>query len=202
MKNKLAKALAFIFLFIVAVPTVFCEKGKIDPFHMQIVGKYFENLKDYQKLEMVNKKFKDIVSYYRENNIPLTEENYKFFENLETYIAHPGESKAINKLGGKISHLVYLENSFNSSRFYEIMMANGINPRAVKIIKPEAKFSLSSNWEMKIIPFSENQGCKILFLRDNKDKIETITFYLDVFMMSCYRPGEFNLDMGLFVIII
>ena len=67
MKNKLAKALAFIFLFIVVAPTVFCEKGKIDPFHMQIVGKYFENLKDYQKLEMVNKKFKDIVSYYRES---------------------------------------------------------------------------------------------------------------------------------------
>ena len=194
MKNSLAKRLLLVILLLCVMPKAFCEKGKLEPFYMQIVGKYFENFKDYQNLEMVNKKFEDAINYYRKNYIPLTEENIKFFENLETYVAHPGESKTIDKLNENISHLVYFENSFDCYRFDKVMKENKINPSEVKIIKLEDDFSLSCDWEMKIVPLVEDHGCKIIFSRENevKNKTETITFYLDVFNMSCYQKGDFK----------
>ena len=151
MKNSLAKKFLLALLLLSTMPTAFCERGKLESFHMQIVGKYFENFKDYQNLEMVNKNFEDIISYYRQNYIPLTDENFKFFENLETYVAIPGENQTRNKLSEKIKHLVFLENSFDFGRFNKVMEENEINPSAVKIIKPEDKFSMSWNWEMKIV---------------------------------------------------
>ena len=169
MKNSLAKKLLLALLLLSTMPTAFCERGKLESFHMQIVGKYFENFKDYQNLEMVNK-------------------------NFETYVAIPGENQTRNKLSEKIKHLVFLENSFDFGRFNKVMEENEINPSAVKIIKPEDKFSMSWNWEMKIVALPENHGCKIIFSRENKDKTETITFYLDVFVMSRHSKNEFNLS--------
>ena len=124
MKNSLAKKLLLALLLLSTMPTAFCERGKLESFHMQIVGKYFENFKDYQNLEMVNKNFEDIISYYRQNYIPLTDENFKFFENLETYVAIPGENQTRNKLSEKIKHLVFLENSFDFGRFNKVMERN------------------------------------------------------------------------------
>ena len=61
------------------------QRGKIDYFHMMVVGKYFKTIDDFVNVEMVNKKYKEIILRYKYNPIPLTNERIrKLFSNIET----------------------------------------------------------------------------------------------------------------------
>ena len=63
--KKTALAVASGLGLMALVPSAFCDREvKLDPFHMQIVGKYFGSSEDIVNLEMVNSKFKDMGKIY------------------------------------------------------------------------------------------------------------------------------------------
>lgn len=120
-------ALAAISAFgVLAVAPFACcdEKGKIDPFHMQIVGKYFDSAQDIANLEMVNRKFKCISKKYKFNPVPY---NKFVFRGIETCQVYPEEFGRIVKFeeDKNIKQIIYLEGSFTAYLLRKVLADNG-----------------------------------------------------------------------------
>ena len=47
-------------------------KGKLDPFNLQVVAKYFERKQDFLNVIQVNRKYENLLDRFRINNIPIT----------------------------------------------------------------------------------------------------------------------------------
>lgn len=123
-----------------ALPVVFCSPneseglnsqnksvktdgfGKIDSFHMMIIGKYFRNPADFVNLASVNKKYRSLSERYRYNPV---EYNPNIFPNLETCYVLPNSGEFISTFPTKkVKLLVYLPGSFDSEQFWEILSTN------------------------------------------------------------------------------
>ncbi|ELP85747.1 hypothetical protein EIN_281080 [Entamoeba invadens IP1] len=57
---------------------------RIDLFHMMIVAKYFSSINDFLYLQLVTKKYENILSCFHYNPISLTLKTRRLFPNLET----------------------------------------------------------------------------------------------------------------------
>ena len=60
------------------------EKGKLGPYQLMIVSKYFDEINDFKHLEYATKKAKDNMEKFHFNPIPLTKETRQYFTSLET----------------------------------------------------------------------------------------------------------------------
>ncbi|ELP90188.1 hypothetical protein EIN_482120 [Entamoeba invadens IP1] len=58
--------------------------SKIDSYHVMIVSKYFDTIKDFINLELVCKKFGDTMEKFHFNPIPLIFKTLGYFSNIET----------------------------------------------------------------------------------------------------------------------
>ena len=59
------------------------SKHNLDAYSGMIIGKYFNNSKDFKNLEQVNSKFKDTPEKYHYNPVALTKSNRKLFPRLD-----------------------------------------------------------------------------------------------------------------------
>lgn len=145
--KKFIKKVALITFSIVGIfsvlPVVFCSPnesesldsknksietggfGKIDPFHMMIIGKYFKNPSDFANLAAVNKKYRCLSDRYKYNPV---EYNPEIFPNLETCYVLPNSRELISTFPNKkVKSMVYLPGSFNSLQFWQILSTNGVD---------------------------------------------------------------------------
>ena len=85
----------------------FCLGSRLSPYHMQIVGKYFDDVETYEKLSMTNKKFGNLTKRYYKNFVNISQVSKdKYFPNIQTYIAYPGAGPVrLNMLVGTSSIL-------------------------------------------------------------------------------------------------
>lgn len=121
--KKTALAVASGLGLMALVPSAFCDREvKLDPFHMQIVGKYFGSSEDIVNLEMVNSKFKDMGKIYRFNP---TFYDKVVFTDIETCVVYPQEVRRTVKFENRIKHIVYLEGSFDDELIDNVLKENG-----------------------------------------------------------------------------
>lgn len=99
--------------------------GKIDSFHMMIVGKYFKNPSDFTNLATVNKKYRCFSDRYKHNPV---EYDPEIFPNAETCYVFPESREFISEFPSeKVKLMIYLPGSFSSMQFYQVLVANGVN---------------------------------------------------------------------------
>ncbi|ELP93760.1 hypothetical protein EIN_099510 [Entamoeba invadens IP1] len=58
--------------------------SQIDSYNMMIVSQFLKSLNDFIHIEFVCKKYKDNLSKFHYNPIPITRKTQKYFPNLET----------------------------------------------------------------------------------------------------------------------
>ena len=59
-------------------------KGKLDPFHAQIISQYLKSKEDFLNIIQVKKDFQFLLDRFRINPIPITEETKQLFKCLDT----------------------------------------------------------------------------------------------------------------------
>lgn len=173
-----------------------CFGSKLTPYHMQIVGKYFESAKDYKNLFMVSKKYEKMGEMYRKNFINVSQEQKdKYFPYIETYVAYPGvKARKLKGFSKNIKHMIYLENSFNYAKFVEILRSTGIINLSYD---GEITFD-SENWECKELGTESKKGF-ILFFKGigEKNKEETLEFHFDPIKFAVMKDGSYDIDIGI-----
>ena len=193
MKKSIKKA-ALTTLSAVAIlstlPSAFCApggenknvnvKGHMDPFHIMIVGKYFNSVEDFKNLEMVNKKYEMTMEKYCLNPVEIdSKEVLSFFPSMETCrVEKLKEENFISKFPNEeIKTMIYLPNSFDSSQFRKVLRDNWII---------DADGNLNDRWNRTFELNNENplDGCKVTFT----DGEETIIFVFD----PCAEGTIFN----------
>ena len=80
------------------------QKGKLDAYSAMIVSKYLNSAQDMKNLEATNSNFKENSEKFHYNPVPLTKENRKAFENIETQYVYSTEDKIFTD--GKIKNHV------------------------------------------------------------------------------------------------
>ena len=189
-------ALAAISAFgVLAVAPFACcdEKGKIDPFHMQIVGKYFDSAQDIANLEMVNRKFKCISKKYKFNPVPY---NKFVFRDIETCQVYPEEFGRIVKFDKNIKHIIYLEGSFTTYLLRKVLADNGALDWEHEIVFNDLKnaiygFRLHFYNQDKVITFCFNPLKMLkMFNYGNQVMIDSLLSDFSAFVDYCeIDPG-------------
>lgn len=73
------------------------KRGKIDWFHMMVIGKYIESIEDTMNIEIVNKKYNEPGEKYRFNPIPLNNSRSReIFSGIEEQHLYNPEDVLIN----------------------------------------------------------------------------------------------------------
>lgn len=169
--------------------------SRLTPFHMQIVGKYFDDMKTYKTLSMVNKKYKDLTKEYYKNFINISQEQKdKYFPYIETYVAYPGENDLrLSLFSDDIKHLIYLENSFSYGKFVEVLCKTGVIN-----LGPNQKIVFNDkNWSCEKLCTESGEGF-IVFLREigDENKGRTIEFHFDPVKLSVKSDVEYDVYYG------
>lgn len=195
--KKTAWAAALLLGFGVFSPNAFCvKKSKIDPFHMQIVGKYFESSEYFKMLKMVNEeKFKYIGQMYKANPVPYDSD---VFTDIETCIIYPQEENRIVKFENKIKSIIYLENSFDEDTIGKVLKANDALGWEHEISYNDSEnnmygFNLHYYNKGKVITFCFNpfKMCKKLIKCSDKIYFERLFVNFNRFLSSCGVNGTF-----------
>ena len=109
-------------------------KGLVDPYSMMIVCKYFTNVKDFQRVEMVCSKYRNTMEKFHFNPTVLTEDNRQFFPNVETQYIYGNEQRLTGGRIVKYEHWNEItEEQYNE--FIEYNRENGIDNILYKKIK-------------------------------------------------------------------
>ena len=83
------------------------QKGKLDAYSAMIVSKYLNSAKDMGNLEATNSNFKENSEKFKYNPVPLTKENRKAFENIETQYVYSTNDKIFTD--GKIKKIHFVD---------------------------------------------------------------------------------------------
>ncbi|MDO4504222.1 MAG: leucine-rich repeat domain-containing protein [Clostridia bacterium] len=83
------------------------QKGKLDAYSAVIVSKYLNSAQDMKNLEATNSNFKENSEKFKYNPVPLTKENRKAFENIETQYVYSTEDKIFTD--GKIKKIHFVD---------------------------------------------------------------------------------------------
>ena len=146
-------------------------RGHIDPFNIMVVGKYLNSVYELQKLQMVNKKYEDLLERYHFNPVAIKPGEKWDLPNIETYRVGENRRDFISTFpNDNVKKLVYLPGSFIPHQFHQV-----IDENRVYIDKWEREFKLNSEDPM--------EGCSITFTKKGK----TI-----VFMFSPSFNGDLN----------
>ncbi|ELP93646.1 hypothetical protein EIN_124990, partial [Entamoeba invadens IP1] len=80
----------------------------LDSFHIMIVCKYFNSFNDFVQLMIVSKKYKDIVTQFHYNPIPLTFNTLHYFTHLETLHLYSHEDQMFpeNTFYARVYHYI------------------------------------------------------------------------------------------------
>ena len=148
------------------------RRGRIDPFNIMIVGKYLNNVGDLFNLQMVNKKYENLLGRYHFNPVGIIPGGQlALFPNIETYrVGENGRDFVSTFPNDNVKKLVYLPSSFSPSQFHQV-----IDENRVYIDKWERELKLNGEDPM--------EGCSITFTKEGK----TI-----VFMFSPSFNGDLN----------
>lgn len=188
--KKTALAVASGLGLMALTPRAFCAREvKIDPFHMQIVGKYFESSEDIVNLEMVNNKFIDMGKRYRFNP---TFYDGQVFTDIETCVVYPREVKRTVTFENNIKHIVYLEGSFDAELIDDVLTQNDALQWEKEISPSDPEnviygFNLHFYNQGKIITFCFNPFKLSDKLTGRDDRIYFERLFLDYnnFLSSC-----------------
>ena len=133
------------------------RRGHIDSFNIMVVGKYLNNVGDLFNLQMVNKKYENLLGRYHFNPVAITSrEQLALFPNIETYrVGENGRDFVSTFPNDDVKELVYLPGSFNLSQFHEVLNQNGLY-----IDKGVHEVELNSKNPM--------DGFRITFIKDGK----------------------------------
>ncbi|ELP83872.1 hypothetical protein EIN_050680, partial [Entamoeba invadens IP1] len=133
---------------------------KLSGYHIMIVSKYFETIKDLINLELVCKKFSNNMKKFHFNPFPLNSKTLRCFPNIETL--HLWSKKDENFGNGFMINTEYYEdyeyeNSENKTvlkkEFYRIIVWFNVDFETVDINK-------SRNIEFKNVTYTENDRKK------------------------------------------
>ncbi|EDR22234.1 hypothetical protein, conserved [Entamoeba dispar SAW760] len=70
--------------------------SQIDPYSMMIVSNYFATIDDFKNIQMVNKKYSNLMSKFHYNPVSLTIKTKKYFPNLQTLCLYNRKDKLFN----------------------------------------------------------------------------------------------------------
>lgn len=190
---------------IIAISTIFatlalsssslCFGSRLMPYHMQIVGKYFEKAEDYKDLSMVSKKYGDLTGMYHKNFVNVSKSlKDRYLPNIQTYVAYAGaNSRKLMDFRGNIKSLVYLENSFGSEEFIEILCNTGVirSKCGEKIIFDR------ENWLCREMKAESGKGFILSLVGIGKENSEkTIEFHFDLIKISVMPDRRYDIFIG------
>lgn len=184
-------AVALVLVFGIFAPCAFCvRKSKIDPFHMQIVGKYFESSEHFKMLKEVNEeKFKNIGKMYKSNPVPY---DSSVFTDIETCIIYPQEENRVVKFENKIKNIIYLEGSFDENLIDQVLRTNGALRWEYEMNYNDPKncmygFNLHFYNQGKVITFCFNpfKMCKQLIGYSDRIDFERLFINFNKFLSLC-----------------
>lgn len=173
----------------------FCLGSRLSPYHMQIVGKYFDDVETYEKLSMTSKKFGNLTKRYYQNFVNISQVSKdKYFPNIQTYVAYPGAGPLrLNMFSRDIKHLVYLENSFDQAKFRQILCSAGV----ISLNRGGEVTFRSKNWMCKKLPTESGKGFIILLTGiGKKNEGKTIEFHFDPIKLSVVSGKEYDIYSG------
>ena len=145
------------------VPQNTSGRGYVDRFHAMVVGKYLNSVEDFANLQMVNKKYEDIIGDYHFNPVEITSrEQSDLLSNVETYRVGENEEDFVCTFpNDKIKKLVYLPNSFYPGRFKRVLKENEVVDDNMECINDwKRTFELNSEDPM--------DGCRIEYTNGEK----------------------------------
>ncbi|ELP86802.1 hypothetical protein EIN_516780 [Entamoeba invadens IP1] len=71
--------------------------SKLDTYHIMVVSKYFETIRDIIKLEIVCKKYKNTMKKFHYNPVPVTDKTINYFPKILTlYLYHKEDEIFLN----------------------------------------------------------------------------------------------------------
>ena len=206
MKNFIKKTAATtlsVFGILSAMPSAFCapdgennlpvnnERGHIDPFHIMIVGKYFDSVKDFQNLAMANKKYGDLTKKYYFNPVKISsKDQYKMFPSLVTYrVGENGENFVDTFPNDNVKTMLYLPGSFNITNFKRVLESNKI----------EGYFKDSLlDWHSDVELNDDNpmNGCRLIFTHGDRKIIFVFDPSSDGSLVELKRYNAFLSSCG------
>ena len=93
------------------------EIGRLDTFHAMIVGKYFDTIKDFHNLSLVNSiKYGNMIKNYHFNPVEINfKKKFTIFPGIETYHAEKFKRRNFVYIfpTSQIKTLIYFPGSFD-----------------------------------------------------------------------------------------
>ncbi|EKE38633.1 hypothetical protein ENUP19_0347G0006 [Entamoeba nuttalli] len=70
--------------------------SQVDPYSMMIISKYFATIDDFKNIQMVNKKYSNLMSKFHYNPVSLTVKTRKYFPKLQTLCLYNRKDELFN----------------------------------------------------------------------------------------------------------
>lgn len=144
------------------------EIGRLDPFHAMIVGKYFDTIKDFHNLSLVNStKYGNMIENYYFNPVEINfKKKFTIFPGIETYHAEKFKRRNFVYIfpTSQIKTLIYFPGSFDSLKLERILKEN-------EIIDRNKKYNEKWNYQLEINGRNPINGCRFIFKSGDKEII-------------------------------
>lgn len=177
LKKTAATALSMVGI-LSTMPSVFCapgeepeklnERGRLDPFHAMIVGKYFDNIEDFCNLAIVNNvKYGNMLGNYHFNPIEINfKKELAILPSIETYHAETFKKRnfVYTFPDSQIKTLIYFPGSFDSLKLERILKENGI-------IDKNKNYNEKWDHQLEINGGNPMNGCRFVFKSGDKEII-------------------------------